>query len=157
MGGFRIYTKLREWFRKEEDIDAFVNYKEFEHKSRDTNQDLVEFVNEWELLYNKCKARDNTISDRVLAFKLIVSCKLTEMDHKLVFREAKSHVKDGKVFEGTKQAIRMFYNAGSLKTLNESNVLISERNRNIDEDLDDENVRKTLIAKGWKAPKRKAN
>ena len=97
--------KLHEWFGKEEDIDAFVNYKECEHKSRDINQDLVEFVNEWELLYNKCKARDDTISDRVLAFKLIVSYKLTEMDHKLVFREAKSHVKDGKVFERTKQAI----------------------------------------------------
>ena len=100
-----IIDKLREWFGKEEDIDTFVNYKEFEHKTSDINQDLVEFFKEWELLYNKCKARDDTISDRVLAFKLIVSYKLTEMDHKLVFREAKSHVKDGKVFERTKQVI----------------------------------------------------
>ena len=55
-----ILDKLREWFGKEEDIDAFVNYKEFECKARENNQDLLEFVNEWESLYNKCKARGDT-------------------------------------------------------------------------------------------------
>ena len=152
-----ILEKLEEWFAKEEEIDAFRNYKEFEEKRRESNEDLLKFVNSWESLYKKCKDKGDTFSDRVLAFKLIVSSNLNDMDHKLVFREAKATENDGKIFERTKKAIRMFYNAGSLKTLNESNVLISERSRNIDEDLDDENVRKTLIAKGWKAPKRKAN
>ena len=112
-----ILDKLKEWFGKEEDIDAFVNYKDFEEKSQGKTQDLLQFVNEWETLYNKCKAKDDTISDRVLAFKLMVACNLSEMDHKLVFREARSKEKDGKVFERTKAAIRMFYNAGHLKTL----------------------------------------
>ena len=110
-----ILNKLKEWFGKEEDIEAFVNYKEFENKKRLPSQNLIEFLNEWESLYNKCKARNDTVSDRVLAFKLMVACNMTEMDHKLVFREAKSKEKDNKVFERTKAAIRMFYDAGHLK------------------------------------------
>ena len=143
-----ILDKLREWFGKEEDIDAFVNYTEFEGKSRGHKQDLLQFINEWESLYNTCKARDDTISDRVLAFKLIVACNLTEMDHKLVFREAKSKEKDGKVFERTKAAIRMFYNAGHLKKFNQKKTLLT-----FDEDNHDNAVMETLIAKEWKAPK----
>ena len=139
-----ILDKLKEWFGKEEDIDAFINYKEFEGKSRDINEDVLKFVNEWESLYNKCKVRDDTISDRVLAFKLIVSCNLSEMDHKLVFREAKSNEKDGKVFQRTKDAIRMFYNARTLKTLNENKTLVAD---NLEDNLDDP-LLKTLIAKG---------
>ena len=30
-----ILDKLREWFGKEEEIDAFINYKDFENKTRD--------------------------------------------------------------------------------------------------------------------------
>ena len=144
-----ILDKLREWFGKEEDIDAFVNYKEFEGKSRGHDQDLLQFVNEWESLYNKCKARDDTISDRVLSFKLIVACNLSEMDHKLVFREARSKDKDGKVFERTKAAIRMFYNAGHLKTFNTAKQTLLT----FDEDNAEDPTLKALIAKGWKAPK----
>ena len=149
-----ILDKLREWFGKEEEIDAFVNYKEFENKSRENNQDLLQFVNEWESLYNKCKAKDDTLSDRVLAFKLIVSCNLTEMDHKLVFREAKSKEKDGKVYDRTKAAIRMFYNAGHLKTFS-GNKTFNVENIPDDDQIEDNPIVKTLLAKGWKAPKSK--
>ena len=146
-----ILDKLKEWFGKEEDIDAFMNYKEFEGKSRNNTKDLLKFVNEWESLYNKCKARDDMVSDRVLAFKLIVSCNLSEINHKLVFREAKSNEKDGEVFKRTKDAIRMFYNAGTLKSCNENKTLVTD---NLEDSLDDPFLR-TLIAKGWKAPKYK--
>ena len=75
------------------------------------------------------------------------------MDHKLVFREAKSHKKDGKVFERTKQAIRMFYNAGTLKTFTDPKTLITGK---VDEENMDNPVIKSLLEKGWKAPKGKA-
>ena len=94
------------------------------------------------------------IFDRVLAFKLMVSANLNEMDHKLVFRESKSNENDGQIYKRTEKAIRMFYNAGTLKTLNDAKVLINERKN--DEDLD-EHTRISLISRGWKAPKRKAN
>ena len=149
-----ILDKLKEWFGKEEEIDAFRNYREFEEKRRENNQDLLEFVNEWESAYKKCKDRGDTFSDRVLAFKLMVSANLNEMDHKLVFRESNSNENDGQIYGRTKKAIRMFYNAGTLKTLNETKVLVNERK--IDEDLD-EQLKISLISRGWKAPKRKAN
>ena len=67
-----ILEKLEEWFAKEEEIDAFRNYKEFEEKRRESNEDLLKFVNSWESLYKKCKDKGATFSDRVLAFKLMV-------------------------------------------------------------------------------------
>ena len=91
-----ILEKLEEIYGKEEEIDAFKNYKEFEEKFRKDGQDLLQFLNEWEALYNKLKAKGDTLSDRILAFKLIVACNLDETEHKLVFRESKSKEKDGK-------------------------------------------------------------
>ena len=46
--------KLKEWFGKDEDMDAFINYKEFERKKRNTSENLLKFINEWENLYDKC-------------------------------------------------------------------------------------------------------
>ena len=39
-----ILDKLKEWFGKEEDIDAFINYKDFEEKLRGKTQDLLQFI-----------------------------------------------------------------------------------------------------------------
>ena len=86
-----LLEKLEEWFGKEEEVDAFKDYKEFEEKRRTNNQDILEYIKEWESLYKKCKDRGDTFSDRVLGFKLMVSCNLDEMDHKLVFRESRSN------------------------------------------------------------------
>ena len=80
-------------------LKEFLHYKEFECKIRKPGQSIIEFVNNWESLYIKCKVRDDAVSDRVLVFKLMLSCNLSDMDHKLVFREAKSAKKDRKVFE----------------------------------------------------------
>ena len=146
-----LLDKLEEWFGKEEEVDAFKDYKEFEEKRRTNNQDILEYIKEWESLYKKCKDRGDTFSDRVLGFKLMVSCNLDEMDHKLVFRESRSNENDGKIFERTKKAIRMFYNAGTLKSFNDTKVLFNDKN--VDLELEDENIKKTLILKGWKAPK----
>ena len=120
-----------------------------EDKVRKEGQDLIEYINEWETLYNKLKSKGDTLSDRILAFKLIVSCNLDETEHKLVFREAKSKENDGKVYENTKKAIKMFYNAGTLKTMKESKILASNGN---DEKISDA-LANTLTAQGWKAPK----
>ena len=75
------------------------------------NQDLIEFVNEWKILYNELKIKGDTLSDRILAFELIVAFNLDKTDHKLVFRETKSKENNGEVYKNTKRAIRMFYNA----------------------------------------------
>ena len=66
------------------------------------------------------------IFDRVLAFKLMVSANLNEIDHKLVFGESKSNENDGQIYERTKKAIRLFYNAGTSKTLNKAKVLVGK-------------------------------
>ena len=59
--------------------------------------------------------------------------------------------KDGKVFDRTKAAVRMFYNAGHLKTFNEGKTLIAAT-AELDEIDEDDPLVKTLISKGWKAP-----
>ena len=36
-----LLDKLEEWFGKEEEVDAFKDYKEFEEKRRTNNQDIL--------------------------------------------------------------------------------------------------------------------
>ena len=119
-----ILDKLQEWFGKEEEVDAFRDYRDFEEKKRSPEMDILEYVKEWESAYNKCKDRGDTCSDRVLAFKLLVSANLDHTDHKLVFKESDSNNHDGKIFERTKKAIRMFYNAGTLKVFEQHKCFI---------------------------------
>ena len=66
-----ILSKLEEIYGKEEEIDAFKNYKIFKSKTRMESQDLIEFVNEWETLYNKLKLKGDTLSDRILPPKFL--------------------------------------------------------------------------------------
>ena len=78
-----------------------------------------------------------------------MACSLSDMHHNLVFREAKSGQKDGKVFQRTKEAIRMYYNAKALKNINENKTLMID---DLEKDPEDP-LFKTLLARGWKAPK----
>ena len=99
-----------------EEMDAFNNYKYFESKLRAKQQDLLQFMTEWEKLYNECNAKgDITLSDRALAYKLIIACNLNDKNREIVFKEARISEIDGKVFDRTKAAIRMTYNNAKQK------------------------------------------
>ena len=150
-----LLSKLDKIYGREEEIEVFKNYKAFEDKVRKEGQDLLEYINEWETLYNKLKAKGDTLSDRILAFKLIVSCNLDETEHKLVFREAKSKDNSGKVYENTKTAIKMFYNAGVLKTMKESSTRVITGLTN--SGTTNATLASSAAVQGWKAPVKSRN
>ena len=73
----------------------------------------------------------------------------------LVFREAKSKDNNGKVYENTKTAIKMFYNAGVLKTMKDPKILKSTGLS--DNETISEALASTLAAQSWKAPTKSRN
>ena len=64
------------------------------------------------------------MTDRVLAFKLIASCNLSEVEHNWVFKEINLNQQEGTVFQRTREAIRMCYNAKALKNINKDKTLV---------------------------------
>ena len=89
------------------------------------------------------------MTDGMLAFKLITLSNLSKTDYKLVFNEVKWNLKDGKVYQRTKEAIRICYNAKALGNIKENKTLVSGKKETDSEDQ----FHKTLTAKGWKVPK----
>ena len=83
----------------------------FEEKLRNNDEDVLDFVNEWESLLCRCKSAGITFYPKVLAFKLIRACKLTKMDQNFVL----SMINDGKDYERTKAAITKMVKRNAVK------------------------------------------
>ena len=118
------------------DIDAFKSYKKFEEKVRGSDEDLLEFLNEWEFLYNRSGV---IIYDRTLAFKLISACNLTETNQNFVIIEAKTNFIDGHVFDRTKTVITTIL-ASKVEREKKVRTKITEIIESFHEDIDKEEV-----------------
>ena len=85
------------------DINDFIIFEKLDRRVRGDDESLSHFVEEFVSLLRKCKAARLEFDDRVLAFKLIRACNLTQTDMMDVIREAK--VK-GEMYVSVKNAIR---------------------------------------------------
>ena len=75
-----ILKFLRQIYTGDEMADAFAKYVSFEKRTRKTDEKLQEFIADWE----KVKQKGCYLSDMILAFKLLESSKLTEIETNLV-------------------------------------------------------------------------
>jgi hypothetical protein len=71
-------------YKKEEMADAWDRYLEFSAAKRKDEQDMGEFISEWQNIYYKAKKVGCDFSDTILSFKLLQDANLPEMDVKLV-------------------------------------------------------------------------
>ena len=137
-------------YGKDDMADVWDKYKLFSNYQRKQNEDIVNFLPNWEMCYQKLKATGCEYSDLVLGLKLLEDAQLSDMDTKLVltgvdFTTAKSQkslqaqiTNSLKKFTGrsviatSKQDL-----AVSIKT--EPTFLISQ-------------MEEVFVAKGWKPP-----
>ena len=63
---------------------ALKCYNEFESITRRNNQNIADFILEFEALYTKAKTFGNQLSDDLLAYKLLKAANLTESDERMV-------------------------------------------------------------------------
>ena len=64
--------------------DAFSKYVDFEKRKRENGEKIQEFIADWENLYTKVMAKGCVLADKVLAFKLLQACNLSDIETNLV-------------------------------------------------------------------------
>ena len=71
-----ILTFLDKLYLKDKTQSAFEALEAFEGYKRPSNLSITDFCNEFERLYNKTKSYGTTLSDAVLAFRLLKAANL---------------------------------------------------------------------------------
>ena len=79
----KVVNHLKEIFKKDESIAAFDLYEEFEAYRRPADMSITTFCSEFQKRLSKVKASGTTLSEHVLAFRLLKSANLSEGEEQL--------------------------------------------------------------------------
>ena len=79
-----ITDKLKSLYAKDEEQLAFQAYEDFESFSRPGDMNVVEYLNEWQRLYERIKAKKMELPDGVLAYRVLKSANLSNEKQTLV-------------------------------------------------------------------------
>ena len=79
----KIIECLDKLYLKDKTETAFNALEDFENYKRPTELSITEYCNEFEKRYNKAKSYGTTMSDDVLAFRLLKSANLPESQQQL--------------------------------------------------------------------------
>lgn len=71
-------------FKKDESVDAYRIYEEFESYRRSSNISIAEHCREFQKRLSKVAASGTQLSDHVLAYRLLKSANLTDREEQLV-------------------------------------------------------------------------
>ena len=80
----KLITFLDTIYKKDSMVDVWDKYKQFSAHQRKANEDVVDFLPNWEMSYHKLKATGCEYSDSILGLKLLEDAQLNDMDTKLV-------------------------------------------------------------------------
>ena len=73
-----MIEKLKKLYAKDEDQAAYIAYDEFESFKRPASTGMVDYLNEFERLYNKIKCHRMELPSGVLAYRLLKSANISE-------------------------------------------------------------------------------
>ena len=80
----KVVDKLDKLYMKDATLDKFETLEAFDVFQRKSGSTIQEHIHEFEKLYNKLKDKGTTMSDDLLAYKLLKSVNLSSQDEKLV-------------------------------------------------------------------------
>ena len=119
---------LKTIYTADEMADAFLKYVTFEKRIRRKDKKLQEFISDWENLYAKVQQKGCTLSDMVLAFKLLQSAKLSDIEMNLVLSDV--NFSDGKqsndMLVQVKESLRKFIGRSTITEDKKETVVKSE-------------------------------
>ena len=84
-----LLSKLDEAFLKEPERRKFMAYQDFEECVRKEGMPICEFMREFDTKYFKMKAKNMSLPDEVLAFRLVKNCRLTDVQRNQVMASTK--------------------------------------------------------------------
>ena len=130
--------------------DIWERYKAFSTNSRKPTEDIVDFLPNWEMLYQKLKTSGCEYTDTILGLKLLEDAKLNDMDTKLVltgvdYESAKSN-KD--LLQQIKNSLKKFTGRSLVSSGNREELAVTVKA----EPTFLSEMEEVFIAKGWKPP-----
>ena len=78
-----ILNRLDRLYKKDETLQKFEWFEKFESYSRSEDMSILQHISKFEQIYNKVKKYGSTMSDDLLAFKLLKTAKLSPANEKL--------------------------------------------------------------------------
>jgi hypothetical protein len=132
-------------YQKDSLADGFDKYISFEKLKRSSNTSIQEFIPEWNSAYKKTVNIGCSLSDKVLAFKLLDAANLTNMEKNLVLTGVKYEEADlqGQMENALRKFVGRSVLSGDVESIEESTYLTAD------------NLEKVLFNKGWVKKKRK--
>ena len=118
-----ILEKLDKLYLKDTTMEKFQALEAFDTCARKPNTSIQEHIHEFDKLYHKLQSHGTTISEDLLAFKLLKSCKLSNQDEKL----AKGTVRELKLKNMKEQLKKIFPDKQSLQSESEQ-LWLHEKN-----------------------------
>ena len=121
-----ILDRLDRLYKKDETLQKFEWLEKFESYNRSEDMTILQHIVKFEQLYNKCTKYGSTISDDLLAFKLLKSAKLSPANEKLA--KATGEMK----FDAMKAQLKKIFteNADMSLQAGVSNIKIEDVNYN---------------------------
>ncbi len=118
-----IMDKLEKVFAKDNEQKAFEDCRKFEIFKRPTEMSIVEYITEFERLYDKIQVHDMKYADGVLAYKLLINANISEE------KQSMCRATMGKLtFENIKRQLKVIHDATGTDTHTSAhnNVVVKE-------------------------------
>ena len=125
-----LITLMDSVLLKDKLADAFEKYNDFEKFSR-TSESVSEFIEEFDLKYNRLSRLKITLPSEILAFKLLIHCNITAEEQMLV-KSGIDYEKKETMYEQTKTSLKKFKteSTASCSTSNNSSFSIKTESVN---------------------------
>ena len=145
-----LLTYLESIYKKDDMADSFEKYCTFEKREKRRDEKIPEFIADWETLYAKTQKQGCTLTDMVLAFKLLKACKLSEMEVNLVLTGVDfGRGKDDKsMLKQVKESLKKFVGRSVITEQDKETVIKTEETYVTKEEL-------TLMMKGFKGKRQR--
>ena len=107
-----IITTLETWFGVDKGVDLMKVFNDFVNKNRKPDQDLHQYVADFEDSYNKLQKLGEKLSSRLLALFLLKNANLTDTEFQIITAnlDFSSEEKAKSLFEDTKDALNKHQN-----------------------------------------------
>jgi hypothetical protein len=137
-------------YGKDDMADIWDRYKAFSNNSRKPTEDLIDFLPNWEMLYQKLKTSGCEYTDTILGLKLLEDARLNDMDTKLVLTgvDYESAKANKNLQKQITNSLKKFTGRSIVSLGNKDNLAVAVKT----EPTFFSEMEEVFIAKGWKPP-----
>ena len=120
-GWTQLVDHLRTHYAKSENISAFDAFKEFKVMERKPEQSVDQYIMAYELLKNKIKRHELSISERVHGLNLLVSAGLSNEHLRIAMREVDDEQPE-QMYKQAQKSLKKYFGRSAITSTTTSNT-----------------------------------